>query len=162
MPPIFSRGRSVTCNRRAPIGAEQAARKALRLQASIYPAYYHLGRALLLQKRYPEALAAFEQMRQLSRSSNTADLGDAQVYLAQGDTAKALERLAHNFPPSAISYYWLAAAYAAKGDTAKTLATLQLSFNAGFRDFTAIDNSPYFDGLRNDAKFQDLIKKYKK
>jgi len=45
------------------VGAEAAARKAIRLQTSLYPAYYHLGRALLLQKRYDEALAAFEQMR---------------------------------------------------------------------------------------------------
>jgi len=43
----------------------------LRLQTSLYPAYYHLGRALLLQKRYDEALAAFEQMR-LSLPSTTA------------------------------------------------------------------------------------------
>jgi non-specific serine/threonine protein kinase len=145
-----------------PIGAEQAARKALRLQSSIYPAYYHLGRALLLQKRYSEALAAFEQMRELSPNANTADLGDAQVHLAQGDPDKALERLSHNFQPSAISYYWLGASYAAKGDTAKTLTTMQLAFNGGFRDFTAIDSCPYFDSVRKDPKFVEMIAKYRK
>ena len=144
------------------IGAEVAARKAIRLQQSLYPAYYHLGRALLLQKRYDEALAAFEQMRQINRGTSTANMGVGQVYLAQGEYDKAVKALTANFKPSGISYYWLGAAYAAKGDRGKALDTMQKAFQSGFADFGAIDNSAYFASLKSDPRFQQLILEYKK
>ncbi|ABF43117.1 serine/threonine protein kinase with TPR repeats [Candidatus Koribacter versatilis Ellin345] len=145
-----------------PIGAEAAARKALRLQASIYPAYYHLGRALIAQGRYSEALESFEQMRRLSPTSNTAGLGFGQVYIAQGEYDKAIEVLLKYPQANTINYYWLAAAYAAKGDNAKALATIQKAFDLGFRDFGAINASPYFEKLRSDPKFQAMVAKYRK
>ena len=144
------------------IGAEAAARKAIRLQTSLYAAYYHLGRALLLQKRYDEAFAAFEQMRQINRGASSADLGVGQVYLAQGEYDKAVKALTANFKPSGITYYWLGAAYAAKGDRSKALDTMQKAFQSGFADFGAIDNSPYFASLKSDPRFRQLISKYKK
>jgi serine/threonine protein kinase/cytochrome c-type biogenesis protein CcmH/NrfG len=145
-----------------PIGAEQAARRALSLQASIYPAYYHLGRALLEQKRYSEALAAFDQMRKLNPSANTADMGDAQVYIAEHDFDKAIEALLRKLEPSAINYYWLAAAYAGKGDNPKALATLQKAFDTGFRDFAALDKAEPFASLHNDPKYQAMASRYRK
>ena len=144
------------------IGAEAAARKAIRLQTSLYPAYYHLGRALLLQRRYDEALAAFEQMRQINRGASTADMGVGQVYLAKGEYDKAIKALTANFKPNGISYYWLGAAYAAKGDRSKALDTMQKAFQSGFADFGAIDNSVYFASLKSDPRFQHLILEYKK
>ncbi len=144
------------------IGAEAAARKALHLQTSLYPAYYHLGRALLLQKRYEEALAAFEQMRQIAPQAGSADLGIGQVYLAEGEYDKALKAMTAGFRPNGIQYYWLSATYAAKGDRAKALDTMQKAFQSGFTDFRAIDNSPYFDSLRSDPKFLDMMTRYRK
>ena len=144
------------------VGAEAAARKAIRLQTSLYPAYYHLGRALLLQKRYDEALAAFEQMRQMAPHASSAYLGEGQVYLAKGEYDKAVNALMTDFKPAGITYYWLGAAYAAKGDRAKAIETMQKAFQAGFTDFTAISNSPYFDSIRNDPQFQQLLSKYRK
>jgi len=143
-------------------GAETAARKAISLQSSLYPAYYHLGRALLLQKRYDEALAAFEEMRQIAPHANSADLGVGQVYLAKGEYDKALKAMTTTFRPSGINYYWLGATYAAKGDRLKALDTMEKAFESGFADFGAIDHSPYFDSVRNDPKFQDMMKKYRK
>lgn len=144
------------------LGAETAARKAISLQSSLYPAYYHLGRALLLQKRYDEALAAFEEMRQIAPRANSADLGVGQVYLAEGDYDKALKAVTANFKPAGINYYWLAAVYAAKGDRTKALETMEKAFQSGFADFSAIDQSPYFDSVRSDPKFQDMMKKRRK
>jgi TolB-like protein/Flp pilus assembly protein TadD len=143
------------------VGGEAAARKAIRLQTSLYPAYYHLGRALLLQKRYDEALAAFEQMRQMASHSASASLGVGQVYLAKGEYDKALRAITTDFKPSGITYYWLGATYAAKGDRAKALEIMQKAFEAGFTDFNAIDKSPYFDSIRNDPQFQQMLTKYR-
>ena len=142
--------------------AEKAARESLRLQPSLYVAYYHLGRALFLQQRYAEAIAAFEHARELNPTSSYLDLGLGQVYLAQGDYDKAVAALSKNFRPTGIDYFWLATAFAARGDREKALATLQKAFDAGFHDFSALDASPYFSALRTDPPFQQLTQRYRK
>jgi eukaryotic-like serine/threonine-protein kinase len=143
--------------------AEKAAREAMGLQPLMYGAYYHLGRALILQQRYTEAIAAFEHVRELNpAASSSADLGLGQVYLAQGDNEKALATLSKSVVPAGISYFWLGAAYAAHGDKEKALATLQKAFDLGFRDFVALDTSPYFSSLRSDPRFQQLTQRYRR
>jgi eukaryotic-like serine/threonine-protein kinase len=101
-------------------------------------AYYHLGRALFLQQRYAEAIAAFEHARELNPTSPYLDLGLGQVYLAQGDYDKAVAALSKNVRPTGINYFWLAAAFAARGDREKALATLQ---KHSTRDFTILPYS---------------------
>ena len=144
------------------VGAEKAARESLRMESTYPKTYYHLGRALFLQQRYPEAIAAFEHARELDPTSFWADLGLGQVYLAQGESGKAVEVLLKIIRPAGINYFWLSAAYAAHGDKEKALATLQKGFEAGFHDFAALDASPYFASLRGDARFQQLTAKYRK
>ena len=121
-----------------------------------------LGRALLLQRRYDEALAAFEQMRQMAPHASSASLGIGQVYLAEGEYDTALKAIVTDFKPTGISYYWLGAAYAAKDDRQKALETMQKAFEAGFSDFAALDNSPYFDSLRHDPQFQQMLREYRR
>jgi eukaryotic-like serine/threonine-protein kinase len=142
--------------------AERAARESLRLRPARYQTYYHLGRALLLQQRYPEAIAAFEQAQEVDPTNTVAQLGLGQVYLAQGDYDQALAAMLKGLRPVGINYFWLSAAYGAKGDKEKTLATLQKAFEAGFNDFTALDASPYFSSLRTDSRFQQLTQRYRK
>jgi eukaryotic-like serine/threonine-protein kinase len=145
------------------VDAEKAAREAIRLDPSFFGAHYHLGRALLLQHRYPEAIAAFEHARELSPSSISPDLGLAQVYLAQGNYDRAVAlMLKHGEPQLAIDLFWLSSAYAARGDTANALLELQKAFAAGYRDFIALDASPYFAALRTDPRFQQLINRYRR
>jgi len=142
------------------VEAEKAAREAMRLQPSLPVAHYHLGRALLLQGRYDEASKAFEREGELGDAAY-ADLGGAQVYLAQGNYDAAVARLSKNGEPKeAINCYFLSTAYAAKGDKEKALATLQKTFGLGYRDFAAIEASPYFTSLRSDPRFQQLIRRY--
>jgi predicted Zn-dependent protease len=96
-------------------------------------------------------------------NTNFLDLGLAQVYLAQGKYDLAAVRLLKDGEPKeAIGSYLLSAAYAAKGDKAKALAELQRTFNLGYRDFAAIEASPYFASLRSDPRFQQLIRRYQK
>jgi len=143
------------------LAAEKAARESIRLQPSLFGAYYHLGRVLILQQRYPEAIAAFEHAKELSPTSSTADFGLAQVYLAEGDYDRALALLLKQ-PNSSIVLFQLSSAYAGRGDKEKALAELQRALTAGYRDFAAIDASPYFSSLRSDPRFQQLIRRYRK
>jgi serine/threonine protein kinase/Flp pilus assembly protein TadD len=145
------------------VDAEKAARESMRLEPFLYPkTYYHLGRALILQRRYPEAIAAFEHARELDPTDSFPNLGLGQAYLAQGDYDKALAALFKGAQPAAIDYFWIGAAYAARGDKEKALATLQKAFDTGFRDFAALDTSPYFASLRTDPRFQQLTGRYRK
>ena len=143
------------------VGAEKAAREAIRLEPSSGSVQYHLGRALLLQGRYQEATAAFHRSDELG--GNFGNLGMAQVHMAQGQYDQAIDRLLKDTGRnSAISLYWRAAAYAGKGDKEQALATLQKSFDSGFRDFAAIDAAPYFSSLRTDSRFEKLIRQYRR
>jgi serine/threonine protein kinase/Tfp pilus assembly protein PilF len=145
--------------------AEQAGREAIRLQPSLYPAYYELGRALLLQGRYSEAIAAFEHARELSPTSNFPDLGLAQIYLAQKDYDGAIASLlkhAELTRGAPVARFTLASAYAGRGDKEKAFSELEKTLAAGYRDFAAIDASPHFASLRSDPRFQQRIRRYRK
>ncbi len=144
------------------VAAEKAARESLRLRPSRYQTLYHLGRALLLQQRYPEAIAVLEQAQGLDSANTMATLGLGQAYLAQGEYDKALSAMLKGVRPASINYYWLTAAYAARGDKEKALTTLQKTFELGFHDFAALDSSPYFSALRADRRYQQLVQRYRK
>jgi serine/threonine protein kinase/tetratricopeptide (TPR) repeat protein len=142
------------------VEAEKAAREAIRLEPALPVAHYHLGRALILQGRYEEASNAVKHAADLGDTSY-GDLGQAQVYLAQGKYDAAVDRLTKNGEPKeAINSYFLSAAYAGKGDKEKALATLQRTLNFGYRDFAAIQASPNFASLRDDPRFRELIRRY--
>ena len=145
------------------VEAEKAARESMRLEPFLYPKnYYHLGRALVLQQRYAEAIAAFEHARELDPADAFPQLGLGQAYLAQGDYEKAIAAMLKGGRPAAINYFWISAAYAAHGDKEKALVTLQKAFDTGFHDFAALDASPYFASLRTDARFEQMTRRYRK
>ena len=143
-------------------GAEKAAREAIRLRPTLYPAYYHLGRALILQKRYAEAITTFQHEEDVNPNATLASMGLGQAYLAEGDYDKAVAALEKTMTPAAVNYFWLSAAYAARGDKDKALAALQKTFDHGFHDFGALESSPYFASLRGDARYEALVRRYKK
>ncbi|MFZ3340325.1 MAG: protein kinase [Terriglobales bacterium] len=143
-------------------GAEKAAREAIRLRPTLYPAYYHLGRALILQKRYAEAITTFQYEEDVNPNATLAGMGLGQAYLAQGDYDQAIAALEKTMTPAAVNYFWLSAAYAARGDKEKALTALEKTFDHGFHDFGALESSPYFASLRGDARYEALVRRYKK
>jgi len=126
----------------------------------MFQANYHLGRALLLQRRFPEAIAAFEQGKRISPTSGSSDFGLAQVYLAQGNYDQAistLQALPEADRDTPVSLFQLSCAYAGRGDKEKALAELQHAVSIGYRDSHAIQSSFYFASLHSDPRFQKLI-----
>jgi TolB-like protein len=142
--------------------AEKAAREAIRLEPSRFMADYHLGRALFLQGRYDEAGAAFEAAKELSPTSWIPLLGLAQMYLAQGNSERAVGVLEKVSSKTTLVPFWLACAYSAHGNRDKALSAMKKAFDLGFRDFAAIDASPHLATLRADPRFQQLMRNYRK
>ena len=146
-------------------GAEKASRESLRLGFSTLAAYYHLGRVLLLQKRYNEAIAAFNQAASISPDSSTPMFGLAQVYLAQGDYDQALSyfsKQSEEARNSLVDLAVLTSVYAARHDDEKALATLHKALEGGYRDFPALDSNPHLEELRKNPRYQQLIQQYRK
>jgi TolB-like protein/cytochrome c-type biogenesis protein CcmH/NrfG len=146
------------------VSAEKASREALRLGSLNMSTYYHLGRALLVQGRYDEAIAAFEQARMLSPKSASPDFGLSQVYLAKREYDRALRtilRTPKDQRKAAVNLFLLSSIYAGRGEREESLAELQKAFDAGYRDFAAVDASPHFAALRYDPGFQQLLRRYR-
>ena len=145
-------------------GAEKAAKEGLRLGFETSASYYHFGRALMLEGRYDEAIEAMNHSQTLSPASGTPSFGLAQIYLAKGDYDKALTywmRQPEMQRNTSLELFWEASIYAARGEKDKALASLERALEKGFNDFAAIDNSPHFNSLRSDPRFQQLLKKYR-
>jgi serine/threonine protein kinase/tetratricopeptide (TPR) repeat protein len=146
------------------VGAEKAAREALHLESTSARAYYHLGRALLVQRRFDEAIAAFNQAKEFNPDSATADFGVAQVYLAEGDYDRSLALLLKQ--PSSMQdtgpvLIQMSFAYAGRGETDNAFAVLGKALAGGYRDFAAIDASPHLSSLRSDPRYQKLLRRYR-
>jgi serine/threonine protein kinase len=153
------------CYRTPPdaVEGEKAAREAIRLRQSLPSAHYHLGRALLLQGRYPEAIAEFDRTEELSGDSSFNYLGHAQVFLAQGKYEQALSALQKSgHEKTAIYFFWLSSIYAAQGNKEKALSALEDALKGGLDDFAGMEASPYLASLHTDPRFRQLLKRYRK
>ncbi len=147
-----------------PLASEKAAKESIRLQPSLFGAHYHLGRALLLQKRFDEALAAFQQAQEINPQSSTANFGIGQVYVAQGNYDRAIEVLTgvEQSRTTPLIMMQLAIAYAGRGDRDKAFANIELALRTGYRDFAAIEASPQLSPLLAEPRFQQLLRRYRK
>ena len=145
------------------VESEKAAREAIRLNPALVYAQYHLGRALYMQGRFPEAMAAFDRCEELSGDSAAANLGRAQALGAQKRFTEAIAMMDRRQKRNATTdYYWRSSFYAGAEDRKNALANLRQALAMGFRDFAALNADPAFDSLRKDAEYQELLQRYSK
>jgi eukaryotic-like serine/threonine-protein kinase len=145
-----------------PEEAERAARESIRLQPSLASAYYQLGRALMLQRRWTESIAAFEYSLKLNPSFQAPLIGIAQVQLGQGLQAEAERQITLFLErrESSVGRVVLAQILAARGDSAGALAAIERALSDGYADFATLDSSEHLASLRSDARYQQLLRKY--
>ena len=46
------------------------------------------------------------------------------------------------------------------GEAEAALAELERAFEMGFQDFAALEASPYFEALRQDPRYGELVRRY--
>ena len=143
--------------------AEKAARESIPLEPTLFSSYYQLGRALLVQGRYGEAVGALEYAKALNADFTAADFGLALVSLARGDYRRALAQITGlaRYREVPIGLVLISSIYAATGEKGKALASLEKALARGYRDFAAIDASPYLAAVRPDPAFQQLLSRYR-
>jgi len=139
--------------------AEAAATRALELAPEHGRAARNLGFALLLQKRLPEARAAFR------RSSNVffAAVGEVMVEHAAGNAAasrRALDGLLAT-PYVQQGSYQVAQAYAWRGETDLAFEWLGQAVDAHDAGLNYLTFDPFLRPLRGDARFTALLRKLK-
>ena len=141
--------------------AESAARTSIRLHPGYFQAYRILGQVLQQQGRYEEAISAFEYALQLDPDFRTGRDRLGQLHLAQGNYNQALNQFerARQLGESPDLLVRISEAYAGLGDRESALNELEKALAAGYRDSDAIDASPNFDPLRDDPRFQELLRR---
>ena len=126
-------------------------------------AYYHLGRALFLQKRFDEAISAFSRIFEQGEEADLANLGLAQTYLEMGDLDQARKHLELSMlvdqSPIEISISCFIAA--AEGDHEAALQCLERSYKAGLTLLGWYENDSNLSSVRGDPRFVKLLEQIK-
>jgi len=136
-------------------------KKALELDPHFTRAYITLSSALALTGNYAEALPAVEKAIALTGDrTKVAYLG--RIYALTGDRKKALEaveELKELSKKRPVSPHSIALIYAALGEKDRAFEWLQMAWEEGFVEPYSIKVDPWLDSLRDDPRFQELLKK---
>ncbi len=138
---------------------EVAARASIRNDPTWTYSYIMLGRSLSLQGRYDEAVQAYRDGAAFNPGfySLQFELGD--VLLSLGKYNEALDALnaARGIRETPEVLVSTAGAYSMLGDLEQSLAHLRQGLEAGFEPIEAILGSPYFEPIRLDPGFEQLL-----
>ena len=142
--------------------AETAARNSIRHDPDYFEAYHQLGRALLVQERYEEAIPEFEHALRLEPGRGNAWRRLGLAHLALDNYEQALgpferARELQSIPPKSVR---MSAVYAGLGDRERSLVELEGALADGFDDFTFFDEV-HFDSFRSDPRFQEILNRYR-
>ena len=133
--------------------------RAITLDVTFWRGYWTLGRALLLLGRLEEA--SHQLARGLGFVEHPALLSvRAAVAARMGNPNEARElfdALAASNGDGYLSPYFLAEAYVGFGDRAAALACLRRAYEDQMWLVTQLDIEPYFDGLRGEPGFRELV-----
>ncbi len=140
--------------------AEKASREAIRLTPAYFWAYVLLGDALRFQEHSADAISAYEYALILNPDHKSAHVEIGQLNYKQNNYQQALAAFnkAEQTPDVLV---WLSRTYLALGDIQKGLARLEEALVDGYSDFTAIESSPDFASLADEARFQQLLDQYR-
>jgi putative intracellular protease/amidase len=125
-------------------------------------ARYRLGFSLVALKQFPEGIASLEQAVKggLRHPDVYSDLGHVQLSAHQPrEAVRSYEQAVAHGSRDGRTLYNLACAYASAGDKDKALATLEQAFEKAALDGNYAAKDDDLRALRDDPRFQELVKK---
>jgi len=111
---------------------------------------------------YREAVTECEAAARLSGNAPAFLAGLGRAYALAGRQAQARNVLAQLQALSSERYVspsFAAVVYAALGEHDRALASLERAYNERSQSVIWIKSEPAFDGLRDDPRFQDLLRR---
>lgn len=137
--------------------------KIVELDGNSIGAHFFHGIALAENGMYQEALSAFKEAARLSQTDSTRRpylqifLGAAYAWAGDHENARAILRSVEN-DKDYISPGELAILYVALGERERAFETLEKAFAARDLQLQYL-NTPEYDPLRDDPRFQDLLRR---
>jgi len=141
--------------------AVEQLRRIVALNPDFPNAYLNLGWAYTQKEMYEEAIAALRKASSLDAVSYTiASLGYAYAKAGNPEEArKALAELQERAKQGQGTEHSLAIIYAGLGEKDQALAALERASETGDSLLPLIKVDPFFDGLRSDPRFTDLLRR---
>lgn len=138
-------------------------RRAVELDPIFHLARSNLAAALIRKGQYNEAIAELQKLsaNKDARLGITTDY--ALVYALMGkhnEAKKYLDEVLNTEKKSSADYYNVGAIYAALGDKDKAFEWINKMEKDTPRFGVMLRNDPDLDSLRNDPRFEELLKKY--
>ena len=135
--------------------------KALEIDPTYFFAHTNLGDAYVQQGRLEEAAASYRAASGLSEDP-TSHVPLSQAYIEAvsgngGEAEEILDRLESE--GASVSPAILAMVYGALGDTDRAFDRLEQAYQQNDLMLTFINSHPWFDPLRDDPRFQDIVRR---
>jgi pentatricopeptide repeat protein len=144
-------------------------RKTIELDPSFPPAHRRLATCYSQMGRHAEAIAEVQKALALSGPTQPAggpprvDYQLAYIYAKAGRVREARQVLDEmERSPSRLNdqLYFQALTYAELGDKERAFALIEKLYEIRSHDLLGLKNSPAWDGLRGDPRFQDLLRRF--
>ncbi len=133
---------------------------ALELDPNFATTYVYFGYVYTAKGMYPEAIASYQKAIGLSGDTTSRLIFLGAAYAKAGETDKAREILNQlETGKEYVSPCELAILYSALGEREQAFASLEKAYAAHDLQMQYIGVDPAFDALRDDARFQDFIKR---
>ena len=136
--------------------------KTLAMDSSFVSAHDYLGRAYEQSGMTEQAMAEFHKALDLSEGDTSALAALGQAYAFSHQTAEArkiLDQLHERSQQTYVQPAAIAAIYIALGDTNQAFVWLQKAYDDRSEWLVYLKVDPWADGVRNDARFNDLVRR---
>jgi tetratricopeptide (TPR) repeat protein len=153
--------------------ASEQYRKTLEINSEFGIAHYYLGLAYLQKKDYDKAIAEFKTVMKPAGGDATKDELDggdletpaalAYAYALAGRRAEAqtiLSKMIELSKRRYVSPLYLATIYTGLGDKDQAIEQLNKAYENRHPGLVLIRVEPLFDSLRDDQRFQELLRKF--
>jgi serine/threonine-protein kinase len=136
-------------------------KKALDLEPRFFITYLWMGAAYEQKKMYPQAIAEFQKGLAFVRHPQLiASLGHVYAVTGQREEAQELlDELREISQQRYVNPYLIALIYVGLGEKGQAFAWLEKAYHERFFFLIWLKVEPRFDPLRDDPRFQDLLRR---